>query len=289
MTIASSAWTAAAVLSDRCRRLIASLGACDMDGPEPLLERLDRACVAWPAGSTTTCGARAQAAERRSSDGRRAEGARSAHGVARALCHLIESTRVPARIRQTAVEPRAVRLGFCPRLRIAVPPPVPAPRKWSWIPLAHATHARSRRSSSGSGPSMSHAPSDAISRRHRSLRTAAAVHALDAMVITALPNILYLTNFGGSSAIVVVTADRVAFITDSGTSPLSSRRVTRRTHVRTSNWSRLMGRTTRRSRRSWRRSGETGRLRGRPPHRRPVQLAHDDAQQRAGRARAGAK
>src|SRR5207244_6410762 len=45
-TTASSASTAAAVLSARRRQLIVSLGACDMDGPEPLLERLDRACVA---------------------------------------------------------------------------------------------------------------------------------------------------------------------------------------------------------------------------------------------------
>lgn len=34
------------------------------------------------------------------------------------------------------------------------------------------------------------------------------------MIVTSLPNILYLTNFTGSSAIVVLTADRVYFITD---------------------------------------------------------------------------
>ena len=38
---------------------------------------------------------------------------------------------------------------------------------------------------------------------------------LDALVVTALPNVLYLTNFTGSAAIVVLTADRVHFITDS--------------------------------------------------------------------------
>jgi Xaa-Pro aminopeptidase len=38
---------------------------------------------------------------------------------------------------------------------------------------------------------------------------------LDALVVTSLPNILYLTNFSGSSAIVVITADRLLFITDS--------------------------------------------------------------------------
>jgi len=38
---------------------------------------------------------------------------------------------------------------------------------------------------------------------------------LDALVVTSLPNILYLTNFVGSSAIVVMTSDRLLFITDS--------------------------------------------------------------------------
>jgi Xaa-Pro aminopeptidase len=37
---------------------------------------------------------------------------------------------------------------------------------------------------------------------------------LDALVVTSLPNILYLTNFTGSSAIIVVTMERVEFITD---------------------------------------------------------------------------
>ena len=38
--------------------------------------------------------------------------------------------------------------------------------------------------------------------------------AIDALVVTALPNVCYLTNFTGSSAIVVITADRFLFITD---------------------------------------------------------------------------
>ena len=42
--------------------------------------------------------------------------------------------------------------------------------------------------------------------------TAASV---DALVVTALPNILYLTNFGGSAAIVVIDRERIRFITDS--------------------------------------------------------------------------
>ncbi len=37
---------------------------------------------------------------------------------------------------------------------------------------------------------------------------------LDALVVTSLPNILYLTNFTGSAAIVVVTMERIEFITD---------------------------------------------------------------------------
>ena len=38
---------------------------------------------------------------------------------------------------------------------------------------------------------------------------------LDALVITSLPNILYLTNFTGTAAIVVLTMDRLYFVTDS--------------------------------------------------------------------------
>ena len=48
----------------------------------------------------------------------------------------------------------------------------------------------------------------------RSVRRELASRGLDALVITSLPNILYLTNFTGSSAIVVLTADRLFFITD---------------------------------------------------------------------------
>jgi Xaa-Pro aminopeptidase len=61
---------------------------------------------------------------------------------------------------------------------------------------------------------MSHAPTDALSRRHQAVRQTFAVRSLDALVVTSLPNILYLTNFTGSSAIVVLTAGRVYFITD---------------------------------------------------------------------------
>jgi Xaa-Pro aminopeptidase len=61
---------------------------------------------------------------------------------------------------------------------------------------------------------MSHAPTDALSARHTTVRDALAARTLDALVITSLPNILYLTNFTGSAAIVVLTADRLYFITD---------------------------------------------------------------------------
>ncbi len=39
-------------------------------------------------------------------------------------------------------------------------------------------------------------------------------HGLQALVITALPNVLYTTNFTGSAAIAVLTMDRLLFITD---------------------------------------------------------------------------
>src|SRR5438876_721800 len=62
---------------------------------------------------------------------------------------------------------------------------------------------------------MSHAPSDALRRRHQKVRAACASQHLDALVVTSLPNILYLTNFTGSAAIVVLTRDRLHFLTDS--------------------------------------------------------------------------
>jgi Xaa-Pro aminopeptidase len=61
---------------------------------------------------------------------------------------------------------------------------------------------------------MSHAPSDALNRRHQVVRDACRSRSLDAVVVTSLPNVLYLTNFTGSAAIVVLTAERLLFITD---------------------------------------------------------------------------
>ena len=61
---------------------------------------------------------------------------------------------------------------------------------------------------------MSHAPSAALSRRHQAVRDALHVLELDALVVTSLPNVLYLTNFTGSSAIVVIDATKLSFVTD---------------------------------------------------------------------------
>jgi Xaa-Pro aminopeptidase len=61
---------------------------------------------------------------------------------------------------------------------------------------------------------MSHAPAEALSRRHEVVRHACAAQSLDALVVTSLPNVLYLTNFTGSAGIVVLTAKRLHFITD---------------------------------------------------------------------------
>src|SRR5579862_2029471 len=61
---------------------------------------------------------------------------------------------------------------------------------------------------------MSHAPTDALSRRHRAIRADLDARELDALVVTSLPNVTYLTNFTGSAAIVVLTRDRLRFITD---------------------------------------------------------------------------
>ena len=61
---------------------------------------------------------------------------------------------------------------------------------------------------------MLHARSSALSRRHRLVREAAARHSVEALLVTSRSNIFYLTNFTGSSAIAVVTPDRLHFVTD---------------------------------------------------------------------------
>ena len=61
---------------------------------------------------------------------------------------------------------------------------------------------------------MSNAPTERLNDRHHAVREQMAARRLDALVVTSLPNILYLTNFTGSSAIAVLTRDRLIFITD---------------------------------------------------------------------------
>ena len=61
---------------------------------------------------------------------------------------------------------------------------------------------------------MAHARTEALNRRLQIIRDDIAARRLDGLVVTSLPNILYLTNFTGSSAIVVVTPDSVRFLTD---------------------------------------------------------------------------
>jgi Xaa-Pro aminopeptidase len=61
---------------------------------------------------------------------------------------------------------------------------------------------------------MSHAPSAALRRRHDAVRDACARANVDALIVTSRSNVLYLTNFAGSSAVLVVTPDRVQFMTD---------------------------------------------------------------------------
>ncbi len=61
---------------------------------------------------------------------------------------------------------------------------------------------------------MSRASSATLKHRHQLVRDAAARHQLDALVVTTRSNILYLTNFTGSAAAVILTPDKVSFITD---------------------------------------------------------------------------
>jgi Xaa-Pro aminopeptidase len=61
---------------------------------------------------------------------------------------------------------------------------------------------------------MPHAPTATLETRHQHVRHRLAELRLDALIVTSLPNILYLTNFAGSAAIVALTAERVMFFTD---------------------------------------------------------------------------
>jgi Xaa-Pro aminopeptidase len=61
---------------------------------------------------------------------------------------------------------------------------------------------------------MPRASSATLRHRHQLVRDALARHQLDGLIVTTRSNITYLTNFVGSSALVVLTADKVSFITD---------------------------------------------------------------------------
>jgi Xaa-Pro aminopeptidase len=61
---------------------------------------------------------------------------------------------------------------------------------------------------------MNIASSTALGARHDQVRRALAAASVDALIVSHLPNIFYLTNFTGTSGIVVLTADALHFITD---------------------------------------------------------------------------
>ena len=55
---------------------------------------------------------------------------------------------------------------------------------------------------------------DTLAIRHRSVRHALEALGLEALVVTHLPNIFYLTGFTGTAAIVVITKTKVSVLTD---------------------------------------------------------------------------
>jgi Xaa-Pro aminopeptidase len=61
---------------------------------------------------------------------------------------------------------------------------------------------------------MSHAPTASLRQRHDRVRQTLEARSLDALVVTSLANVRYLTNFTGSSAVVVLDRDRCRFVTD---------------------------------------------------------------------------
>ncbi len=61
---------------------------------------------------------------------------------------------------------------------------------------------------------MSHAPTVTLDERHVRLRQLLADRSLDALIVTTLSNVEYLTNFDGSAAIVVFTPAACHFVTD---------------------------------------------------------------------------
>jgi len=61
---------------------------------------------------------------------------------------------------------------------------------------------------------MRYPSADALGARCGVVREAIRQENLDALVLSHLPNVQYLTGFGGSSAVLVVTPDRLLFVTD---------------------------------------------------------------------------
>ena len=100
-------------------------------------------------------------------------------------------------------------------------------RRWSasWTPswrTGRRAASRDGRATRGSCRSCYHhtplmavaPPADALSARHRRLRAALAAEGLDALVVTHLPNVFYLTGFRSTAGIVVLGPNRLYLIVD---------------------------------------------------------------------------
>jgi Xaa-Pro aminopeptidase len=61
---------------------------------------------------------------------------------------------------------------------------------------------------------MAHAPTETLARRHQQIRQLMSRRTVEALVVTSLPNVTYLTNFSGSAGIAVVAAERLIFLAD---------------------------------------------------------------------------
>ena len=92
--------------------------------------------------------------------------------------------------------------------------PAPSVVRWTPSPDDRATRTVAALEQWLAAIHVARADATALKRRHQAIRAALAEQHLDALVVTSLPNILYLTNFTGSSAIVILTADRLEFLTD---------------------------------------------------------------------------
>ena len=131
------------------------------------------------------------------------------------------------------------------------------------------------RSNAGWRPSMPHAPSAALSRRHAAVRQSMRDQALDALIVISLPEHRLAHQLHGQQRRSSSSRPtRCHFITDSRYVTAVSDSAGRRTNARGSNWWWWMGRTTRR----WRgvfdqRAVPPRGLRGGAPDREPLQLA----------------